>query len=101
MTLDNVTEAQLTELLSGLSASGQAINEPKSPRAGTIKGRGVTAAYSLTPDGLLSIDVIHGPWGVPRGMIDAHILKDVSLSLLSMGWRPTRIPAPAEQVIQT
>lgn len=86
ITIPNVTTQQLAELLSGLKASGQGKITSSSDYSGIIEGRGVRASYSLTGD-KLDINVQHGPWGVPHGMVEGHIQADLTRALTSMGWR--------------
>ena len=76
--IPNVTQAEVNELLSGLKASGQA-----TVVGNIIEGRGARAAYSQ-PDGALQIDVIHGPWGVPKYMVERHIEADLTKALASI-----------------
>lgn len=84
MTKNGVTESQLTNLLWQLKASGQARISPDiipgdqstAANEGQFEGRGALCKYRLSGT-TLTVDIIHGPWGVPLHMVEAHIQQDI------------------------
>jgi hypothetical protein len=74
--IEKVKPAEVNALLTHLKATGQATIDGH-----TITGRGIVAEYS-TPGDDLQVDVIHGPWGVPKHLVEQHIRTDLTSALM-------------------